>query len=905
MLPRGDIRCQSTPRLRVTLDLIDLACIYSCMLRVIQNSNASGAKSYYSLSDYYTEDQELPGVWRGKAAERLGLTGEIDQKDWEKLCDNMNPATGERLTQRQREDRRVGYDFNFHVPKSVSLLYGLTQDERILKAFQSSVNATMNDIESEIQTRVRRGGKDEDRTTGNMVWGEYTHFTSRPVNSLIDPHLHAHCFVLNTTFDAEEDRFKAAQFKGVKRDASYFEAVFHSRLADRLGELGLPIERHAKGWELEGVSRETLKKFSLRTEQIEELANKKGITDPKKKDAIGATSRSKKSKSVTFKELQKEWKERLTESEAETLNGLVAKIGSGRSTRKSQKAKEGVEHAIKHVFERNSVVPERQLLATALKATVGEATFDEVLNEARAKDLIQATYDGRTLVTTPEVLQEEQRVLAMAREGRGTMAPINADYKEFQRDWLNDSQKNAVRHILSSRNRITMVRGVAGVGKTTLVKEAAEAMEREGVKVFAFAPSSEASRDVLRKEGFEEAETVATLLINEDLQQRIQGQCIWVDEAGLIGTPTMGKIFELAERVDARVLLTGDKAQHQSVERGNILRQLEEEAGLVSTEVREIQRQRGQFKAAVKALSEQRVLDGFNELDAMGWVKEVESETRYKLMAADFVDSYTKGFSSLCIAPTHKEGARINDEIREHLQSLGRISKDEVTFTVLENTRLTEAERADKVNYQPGEQLIQFHRAAKGVKTGQRFDVSDLKQLPLDHADRFQLFNKRKKNFAVGDRIRITNNGKTADGKHALNNGNMYTIGAINEKGNIVLKENGWEIERDFGHFTHGYVVTSFAAQGKSVDHVFIGQSSDSFAASSNQQFYVSVSRGKRNATIYTHSKSELAEAIQKSEERLTASELMQEALRRKMLEDHEIESSTSIRPLQVRRAYG
>ena len=93
----------------------------------------------------------------------------------------------------------------------------------------------MQDMEAEMPTRVRKGGKNENRQTGNMAWGEFVHFTSRPVDGVPDPHLHAHCFVFNTTFDQEEDRWKAGQFRELNRDAPYFEAVFHSRLRRRLG----------------------------------------------------------------------------------------------------------------------------------------------------------------------------------------------------------------------------------------------------------------------------------------------------------------------------------------------------------------------------------------------------------------------------------------------------------------------------------------------------------------------------------------------------------------------------------------------------------------------------------------------------------------------------------------------
>ncbi|MBX3359844.1 MAG: relaxase domain-containing protein [Phycisphaeraceae bacterium] len=70
------------------------------MLRITPNTTPAGAKSYYTTADYYIEGQELAGVWRGDAAKRLGLSGKVERSDWDALCDNLNPATGETLTPR-------------------------------------------------------------------------------------------------------------------------------------------------------------------------------------------------------------------------------------------------------------------------------------------------------------------------------------------------------------------------------------------------------------------------------------------------------------------------------------------------------------------------------------------------------------------------------------------------------------------------------------------------------------------------------------------------------------------------------------------------------------------------------------------------------------------------------------
>ncbi|MCZ7632964.1 MAG: relaxase domain-containing protein [Phycisphaerales bacterium] len=843
------------------------------MLRITQNNSPDRAKSYYSTSDYYSEGQELVGVWKGKGAARLGLTGNVGREDWDALCENRHPVSGETLTPRTKRERRVGYDFNFHVPKSVSILYGLTRDERILDAFRASVEATMEDIEAEMQTRVRVGGRNEDRTTGNMVSGEFVHFTARPVEGVPDPHLHAHCFVFNTTWDDQESRWKAGQFASLKRDAPFFEAVFHARLARRLEELGLPTQRTKQGWELAGVPQSAIEKFSRRTALIEEAAREKGVTDPQAKGELGAKTREKKQKDLTLDELRREWENRMTADELAALEGVKAQLGMEGPLEDGRAAREASLHAVGHCFERSAVVPERKILAEAMKRAVGKASPESVTRSLAAEHLVVAERNGRRLATTRSVLEEETRMLAFARSGRGTCRPLGASGYALKRDWLNADQRRAVRHVLDSNDRVILVRGAAGTGKTTMMKEAVEGIEAGGRRVFVFAPSADASRGVLREvEGFTEADTVARLLVDERLQAQAAGQVIWIDEAGLLGSRMMGRVFDLAERLGARVILSGDRRQHGSVERGAALRLLEEEAGLVPAEIREIQRQRGDYREAVRALSEGRTEDGFRELDRLGWICEVGETERYKALAEDYVATVEAGKTALVVSPTHLEGEWITDEIRARLKQAGRLGEGERTFQALESANLTEAEKADPLNYSPGDVLV-YHQNAKGHRKGERVIVGD-EPLPIDQAERFQVYRPSVLPIAPGDVLRITRNGTTADGRHRLNNGALYTVRGFDAGGNIVLA-NGWTVSKDYGHLAHGYVVTSHASQGKTVDRVFIGQSSDSLPASSREQFYVSVSRGREQATIYTDEKEPLLEAVSRSDDRLTATEFV------------------------------
>jgi len=852
------------------------------MLRIQQNNQVNGAKSYYSTADYYSEGQELTGVWRGAGARRLGLDGEVRQADWDALCDNLHPQTGDRLTGRTRSDRTVGYDFNFHVPKSVSLLYAMTRDERLLDAFRESVDATMQDIESEMQCRVRKGGKNEDRTTGNMAWGEFVHFTSRPVDGVPDPHLHAHCFVFNTTFDEKEQAWKAGQFRDLKRDAPYFEGMFHSRLAGRLSDMGLPVERSRHGWELSGIDDGLIAKFSRRTAEIEEKAREMGIEDPDAKAELGAKTRARKQKELSFSELQDTWRSRMSQQELETIASLERRIGGDAEPADSGTAARAIDYAATHLFERKSVVPERELLTEALWHSVGKASVEKVKRAAEQSDLIIGERNGRRMATTSNVLAEEQRVVDFARLGRGTCEPFVAKHRDFNRDWLDDGQKQAVKQIAQSRDRVMLLRGVAGSGKTTMLQELVETVEGSGTEVAAFAPSADASRGTLREAGFKDADTVARLLMDQKLQNSVRGKLIVIDEAGLLGMKTTSEVFDLAERLDSRVLLCGDRFQHGSVERGAALRLLEEEAGIVPAEIKEIKRQKGAYKEAVKSLAEGRTADGFRRLDELGWIREVEREDRHKQMASDYVDAIRHGKTALAVSPTHAEGDRITAEIRRELRATKQLGDKERSFKVLESSNLTAAERGDAVNYAPGNVLV-FHQNAKGFTRGDRMHLNNDSRVPVEYADRFQLYYASTLNLARGDRVRITRNGLTADGKHRLNNGAIYEVKDFDKGGNIVL-DNGWQVGSDFGFLTHGYVVTSHASQGKTVDHVLVGQGSESFVASSREQFYVSASRARQQVTVYTDDKEALLEAVNHTDERVSATELVNGAHRQAML---------------------
>jgi hypothetical protein len=313
-----------------------------------------------------------------------------------------------------------------------------------------------------------------------------------------------------------------------------------------------------------------------------------------------------------------------------------------------------------------------------------------------------------------------------------------------------------------------LIRGAAGTGKTTLLRAAAGEIEARGSAVHVFAPTTEAARGVLRKEGFQDAETIAKLLVDRTTQEKVRGQVIWVDEAGLLGTQDMRSLFRVAKEQDARVVLMGDSRQHSSVPRGDSFRLLQSQAGIQAAEVRDIRRQQGEYRQAVEALASGDLETGFTRLDRMGAIREAQGSERHELLASGYLAAIREGKSALVVAPTHAEGREATARIREGLKASGELRGRERTFSQLVSHGMTEAMRKDAANYQPGKDIVRFHQNAKGgfqkgesalvigkdsqgrVLIKRDKDKAEM-LLPLDVANRFDVFEKRDLPLAVGD----------------------------------------------------------------------------------------------------------------------------------------------------------
>ena len=815
------------------------------------------------------------------------------------LLSGRHPETGAALTQRIRSDRRPGVDLTFSVPKSVSLAWALSGDERIVEALRTTVRETMErDVEPLMMRRVRDGHRatTKDRTpTGKLIYADFLHKTSRPVDGKPDPHLHIHAFVINWT--EQHGKHYAGEFEEIMRQRPSLQAKFEARLARTLQrELGYGIEkvhyqqtgRLKSGWEIVGINRTTIEKFSRRTEQVEAFAEEHGITDAAERSTLGRKTREKKDKGTSIEQLRKEWRSRLTAQERETFGRLMAARPQLGPNNELALAEQAVRYALDHHLYRQSTVEHHQVVGTALEHAV-TLSPDQVEKSFQQSGVIQQTRNvegaDRELVTTREVLAAEREMIDFVRDGRGTRRAISQGEHRFTRDWLNDQQQAAVRHVLTSRDAVTAITGGAGTGKSSLMQEAAEAIRGHGKEVLPLAPSTGA-REVLHEKGFPNAQTVEHLLRNEPLQAQAKDQVLWIDEAGLLDVRSMNQLFRIAKQQNARVILSGDTRQHSSPRRGEALRLLERDAGLSIARVEKIQRQKGQYQQAVTLISrghdvvntrtgETGLMAGFDLLDRIGKIKEVRTEDRHALLADEYLKAQIKNRSTLVIAPTHHEAAAVTDAIRDGLRQRGRLTAEEHRIPQLRALNLSEAEKGELSTYagRP-DWVVQFHQNVPGgIHRGERYRVvgvrdghveltswngQDRKKLPRQHAERFEVYHESTLGIAVGDKVRFSLGGTTRDGKRRISNGRLDELKAILPSGHLVLK-SGMMIDRDYGHVDLGYVVTSHASQGKDRHVAMAAMGSESLPAINAKQFYVTVSRGSQDVLIFVDDKAKVS----------------------------------------------
>lgn len=832
----------------------------------------AGAVGYFRehlrIGDYLSDHGSVEMTWFGTGAERLALSGSCRLEDFESVCRGRDPRTGHPLVVRSKASRRVCFFGQVSAPKDVSVLALVGGDKRILRWWDDAVHETLTEIEATAATRVRRRGAHTDRETGNLVAALVTHETSRA----LDPQLHTHLCVMNMTFDATENRWKGLQPDGLYRHQAYFREVCYNRLATLMRAGGYELEPSSRGFRVVGFPAKLRDLFSKRRHQILAAAKQSGAKSQDALQAIAGASRlAKQSRSAS--ELRQSWCEEAGEH-CEALRQLVE--GSERvRPRALEQASYPLARTIERVFERRSTLDERSLLREALADGRGTVSLPDLKRRLRI-----AIDDGMLIrmghsLTTAENLAAEQEILRFAQAGTGTFVPLGT---LPTRASLNPEQRVAVDRLLRSRDRVTLLQGDAGTGKTTSLRALIAGCR---MSAFACAPSAGAT-DVLRRELTLPADTLQRLLVDAPLQGRLRGHLLLVDEAGLVSVRQMRDLFRLAQASGCRVLLVGDTKQHTSVEAGDAFRALQRYSGLPVARLTRIQRQAdARHRTVVSLLAKGEAGAAFRLLDRIGGIHEAPHPALFAQAAASYLYAISAGRSCLAIAPVWSEIDWFTTEVRQLLRASGRLDRNELVRRVVDPLHWTKAEIRDPANYRPGD-VLTFHRTADGFRKGSTaevIEVADRSLTVLDARGRrgevraaslrsVDVGRWRDLPIAQGERLLVRINDRTL----GLRNGDLVTVSKLHRDGGIELTD-GRTLPAGFRHCTYGYATTSHAAQGKTVDEGIFILGAAGLAAADLKTAYVANSRFRERQLVFTTDKAAAKAALSRPADRLLALE--------------------------------
>jgi conjugative relaxase-like TrwC/TraI family protein len=844
------------------------------------------------------------GQWFGLGAEQLGLTSRVRAEGFLRLCENQHPTSGETLTQRlnttrvngaggNAANRRIFYDFTFSPPKSVSVAALVGADDRILEAHADAVRSALKAFEAFATTRVRIGKADDDRSTGNFVAAMFTHDTSRA----LDPHLHTHCIVFNATFDAIENRWKALQNYELLRARKFAENVYYHELARKLRGFGYEIRNLTRGdFQIEGISEMICERFSKRDAEIDKalaelLADKPGLATASFKALraqLAVETRAKKHKDLSRAELRMLWDSQLNEGERAAL---------GQVPNRSEKAaddpinvNEAVRWAEDHLFDRHSVALECQLWQHALERGRGkDFSLDELKKFTRQRPYIRNS-ERPAEVTLREVLLREWEIVQIVKVGAGNCRPL-LEHSGATDPKLDEEQRLALDALMHSTNAVSLFRGGAGTGKSFVLRELVRQVQLSGKRVVVLAPQRQQVVEMEHAK-FPAPTTVTNFLLRGELTE---GAVIVVDEAGQIGGRQMVDLLRLASERNARVILSGDTRQHGAVEASDALLAIERYSGVKPVELHTIRRQDPalgrskresseirMYRKAVEMAAAGELAESFERLDKMGAVVSCGFGEQADKLADEYVRLTEEKSSAVVVSQTWGEVHRVNSKVREALKGKGLLGASDVTIQALDKLDLTNAQKRDGRFY-PLDAVIVFNQKVRQADPGTRGKLAGIVKagvlVEIDGKcvmvsnkvlDKISVCLPREIHVTQGDKLHLKANRKLASGAR-ITNGELVVVESVGVNGDIELTD-GRVLDKSFRELLPGYAVTSYGSQGKTVDYVLFSDSTIK-AATNAQQWYVTISRGRRGIRIFTPDKIQLRENLARSGHRPLALE--------------------------------
>ena len=689
------------------------------MLRVstLYADTSVATAAYYTR--YLTQaDGEQPGHWTGRQAALLGLTGEVTTKDLQALLEGRDPNSGtllgspfvNRVTSSGRRVRAVaGFDATLSAPKSLSVWWALSGDDDLAECHDVAVRAVVDCVERfGSTTRVRSNGARLHPESQGLTVAVFRQTTSR----LDDPQLHSHVVISSKvqTVDGRWLALDARSLKGFQRAlGGLYQSVLRAELTARYGVVfGEIVKGQA---EIAGMPGGLLEEFSKRSVQVERayqrlLADfyaREGRDPISKEDGAmrrqaAADTRGHKSGHGAG-DLRSRW---LAEAATVgvTAETLADSVKAAARNRPEVEPSVTVGDVIAAVAEQRSAWHRFDVLQAICDIARPQPAVDgpqwaHMLHEvtdtvlAECVDLDPADpntrrrgSDGRSVWIEPsarhrtssEVLAQEEHIICWAMDAQLDPPAPSTTVNTGRLDVMQAEAAAAV----AGWDRLVLVVGPAGAGKTTMLAAAVDDLTAQGRIVFGVAPTAKAAR-VLETETGMASDTVAKLLHEWRRTDRPPerpwrlpvGTTVIVDEAGMINTGDLHQLTHLADAQRWRLVLVGDPHQLQAVGRGGMFGELCATGRTIELDT--IHRFHDQWEAAASLKlrhGDPRGLDAYLDHDrivAAPFVEHVDNLAHYWAGARD------RGEYVAITTTTNDHVDAINTAVHDHRRQLGQL----------------------------------------------------------------------------------------------------------------------------------------------------------------------------------------------------------------------------------------
>ena len=903
---------------------------------LIELGSSAKTVAYFEMEGYYAKNDprhRRASFWHGQGAAALGLPQHVSPRTFERVLAGYVPGTEIRLGRARDGEyqHRPGLDLTLSAPKSVSLEALLYGNRQVLRAHDAAARSTLDWVEAELlQTRGYdpATGRRPRVAANGLVAAGFRHLTSRNQ----DPQLHTHCVLANMTRNRAGE-WRSVEPTQIRRNVKLIGAYYRQELARRLIELGYRIETTmiggVPGFEIAGYPRAMLDTFSTRRREILDWLDAHGLPYSAALTQQAALITRKRKVDKDIDTLKVEWRAR---AKGIPHDRSLARQGPTQDRRQSRKTPKGrpyvrteqelrpeppglsvrevVWRAVEHLAERASVLRESEIRAIALSHAPGRHELGEidaaVTGLLADGHLVEANVRGGRSFVTSDALRSEREIVAGMRGGIGAAEALAEEARVSERldgTTLTEGQREAVRTMLLSRDRIVAVQGAAGAGKTTMLREALGLLGER--KAILLAPSAAAAR-VLADDTGARARTLQWFLTRYGdignakkmaiARREHEGSVLVLDEASMTSTAQMRLLMRISERLRiARLVLVGDSGQLRAVGAGEPFRALQD-AGVPMAEMDEILRQRDpDHRRAVEALQQGRAAEAVRGLGEVREVphEELGAEAGRLWLALD--EERRKG--TAIIAPTHFIRAEIHRVVRERLALEGVLHGREIEIERYVNRHLTAAQRADVRNHEPGDVVI-FHSRVPPL----RVDEGDACRIVraedgfvfLDHPSgrtvrirpgdswvryRFGIYETARIRIRAGDRVRWTRNDK----RHGLVNGEEAVVLGIDSR--RVRFDRGGGMPLSFArddpqlrHIDHAWSTTVHGAQGMTCDAAIGVLDTGHGRLTGQAGLYVEASRARDRFVLVTDNRETLEEALEENDGgRLTAREAVGE----------------------------